>query len=126
MDSDGTLTEHESAALLPTLLDVQSPPPDASSYSRQSELQQQHRQKIPIDVLLNEPTMGMDPTVFTRRFSERLPGVTDVGSIFTALDLDANSVVTPSELRQVQWNLNTTNCRFSSGSKLAYSAQICG
>ena len=90
VDSDGILTEQEASGLLPTLLDGQP-----------------SGQKVPMDMLLNEPSMGMDRVVFARRFSERLPGVMDVEPIFTALDADVNGVVTPSELRQVQSQLST-------------------
>ncbi len=102
VDSDGILTEQEAAGLLPTLLHAQPSPPGAESNSVQPG------QKIPMDMLLNEPSMGMDRTVFARRFSERLPGVMGVDRIFVTLDVDGNGIVTPSELRQVQRQHSST------------------
>jgi hypothetical protein len=101
VDSDGMLTEQEAAGLLPTLLHAQPSPPGTESNWGQG-------QKIPMDILLNEQSMGFDRTVFARRFSERLPGVMDVDPIFVALDTDVNEVVTPSELRQVQWQQHSS------------------
>ena len=104
VDSDGMLTQQEAAGLLPTLLDGQ-----------------RSGQKIPIDMLLNEPSMGMDRVVFARRFSERLPGVMDVEPIFTTLDADVNGVVTPSELRQVQRLRSTAQHKHTAKAAVATS-----